>query len=207
MSQNQFPDLTPQQLADLQARFEAIRPQIETHGRIYFRHLCAQRRVDLVAEMVALGWLWFVRLWQRGKDPRDFLVTFNRRLDLHVRAGRRICGKGKTQDVLSSLAQQRHGFVVQSLPPFDTGVDGNEAIDALRDNTKTPPPDQAQFRLDFPAWVRTYTERNRNIIRALMRGERTADVARTAGTSAGRISQLRREFCQGWHRFCGGDAG
>ncbi len=51
MCERPFPDLTPQQLADLHARFEAIRPQIETHGRIYFRHHCSQRRADLMAEM------------------------------------------------------------------------------------------------------------------------------------------------------------
>ncbi len=112
MCKRPFPDLTPQQLAELQARFQEILPQIEIHGRIYFRHVCSQRRADLVAEMVALGWLWLVRLWQRGKDPRDFLVTFNRRLGQHVKSGRRICGKEKSGDVLSSLTQQQQGFVV-----------------------------------------------------------------------------------------------
>ncbi len=113
MCQRPFPDLTPQQLASLQARFERLRPQIQTHGRIYFRHIkCPHRLADLIAEMVALGWLWFVRLAQRGKDPRDFLVTFNRRLGQHVKSGRRFCGKEKSGDVMSSLTQQQQGFVV-----------------------------------------------------------------------------------------------
>jgi hypothetical protein len=35
----------------LQARFEEIRPQIEKHTRIYFRHVkCPHRFADLVAE-------------------------------------------------------------------------------------------------------------------------------------------------------------
>jgi hypothetical protein len=37
---------------------------------------------------------------------------------------------------------------------------------------------------------------------ALMKGERTQDVASTYGLTAGRISQLRRDFHDDWCRFC-----
>ena len=36
-----------------------------------------------------------------------------------------------------------------------------------------------------------------------MLGERTLDVARRHGLSPGRVSQLRREFLEGWRAFCG----
>ncbi len=206
MCQRPFPDLTPQQLAELHAYYETIRPQIETHGRICFRHVkCKQRLADLIAEMVALGWKWFVSLMLRGKDPRTFLAMFNKRLGQHIKCGRRICGKEKARDVMASPTQQHEGFVVQSLPQYDTGVDDNKAIDALRDNTRTPPPEQVQFRIDFPAWRLTRCERDRRIIDELMQGERTLDVSRRHGLTAGRISQLRREFCQDYTRYCGDD--
>ncbi len=206
MSRRPFPNLSPEQLAALQAQFEQIIPQIQTHGRIYFRHVkCPHRLADLLGEMVAMGWKWFVSLMLRGKDPRSFLAMFNRRLGQHVKCGRRVCGKEKSQDVMSSLTQQREKFVVQSLPRFDTGVDDNEAIEALRDNTKTPPPEQVQFRVDFPAWRLTRCERDRRVIDELMQGERTLDVSTRVGLSAGRISQLRREFQKDWTHFCGDD--
>lgn len=138
----------------------------------------------------------------RGKDPRTCLNTFNKRLGQHIKCGRRVCGKEKAGDVMSSSTQQQEKFVVQTLPAYDTGVDDNEAIDALRDNTLTPVPDQVQFRMDFPAWVRTHTERTKNVIRHLMVGERTKDVAEKHKTTAGRISQMRRELCLDWNRFC-----
>ena len=145
MSHCPFPKLPPQQLAAIHARFEAIRPQIEKHGTIYFRHVkCPHRLADLIAEMLALAWKWFVGLVLRGKDPRLFLATFNRRLTQHIKAGRRVTGNEKPDDVLSSRAQQLHSFSVQSLPQYETGEGDNEAIDALRDNHKTPPPDQVQ---------------------------------------------------------------
>lgn len=36
-----------------------------------------------------------------------------------------------------------------------------------------------------------------------MTGERTMDVAGRHGLSQSRITQLRREFMDGWKRFCG----
>ena len=34
-------------------------------------------------------------------------------------------------------------------------------------------------------------------------GERTSEVARKHGLTAGRVSQLRRDFLEDWYRFCG----
>jgi hypothetical protein len=36
-----------------------------------------------------------------------------------------------------------------------------------------------------------------------MMGGRTLEVAGKDGLSAGRVSQLRREFLLGWRRYCG----
>jgi hypothetical protein len=76
---------------------------------------------------------------------------------------------------------------------------------ALVDNTRTPVDEQVAFRLDFPAWLNTLSDRDRRVVEDLMQGERTLDVARKHGLSPGRISQLRREFLEGWRRFCGED--
>jgi hypothetical protein len=67
----------------------------------------------------------------------------------------------------------------------------------------TPPPDQAAFRIDFPRWRTTRTERDRGILHDLMLGERTGQVSRKYGISASRVSQLRRDFHDDWQRFCG----
>ena len=61
---------------------------------------------------------------------------------------------------------------------------------------------QVSFRLDFPAWLLTRTDRDRRVVEDLMLGERTLDVARKFGLSPARISQLRREFKQDWQLFC-----
>jgi hypothetical protein len=195
-------------LSSLTDLFVALLPRIELHGRIVFRHLrCVQQRQEAIAEMVALVWKWCVRLQERGKDPAGFhgaLVTFAARA---VKSGRRLCGKEKPRDVLSPLAQRGQGFTVTSLPT-GSSLHGTLYEEALLDNTQTPVDEQVCFRLDFPGWLLTRTDRDRRMVQDLMRGERTLDVARRYGTTPARVSQLRREFQQDWSRFCGdGDEG
>ena len=72
----------------------------------------------------------------------------------------------------------------------------------MSDNSITPIPDQAAFRIDWPAWMETQTERDRRIIDDLMAGERTFEVSRKYGLSSGRISQLRRRLHDDLEEFC-----
>lgn len=188
-------------LEHLHAAFLTLVPRIETHGRIYFRHLrCAHRREEALAEMTALCWKWFLRLTERGKDADRFaaaLVGFAARA---VRSGRRACGQERAKDVMSPLAQARHDFVVEHLPEGST-LGGNAYDEALADNTQTPVPEQAAFRADFPRWRDSFSDRDREIMDRLMMGERTQDVAREFGISPARVSQLRREFMTSWDQF------
>jgi DNA-binding NarL/FixJ family response regulator len=103
---------------------------------------------------------------------------------------------------LSPLAQRRHHFSVESLPRRST-LSGNIFAEALRDNTKSPPDEQATFRVDFPHWLGSLGQRARRIAEDLALGEKTQDLARKHGLSQGRISQLRRELHSDWQRFCG----
>jgi hypothetical protein len=188
----------------LQAQFlRLILPRVKTHGRVFFRHLkCRHRKAEAIAEMIALSWKWFIRLVQQGKDPALFPTAIATYAARAVHSGRKLAGMERAKDVLSPLAQARHGFVVGTLPDFAT-LSGNPLSDALTDNTQTPPDEQVAFRLDFPAWLRTRTDRDRRVIQDLMVGERTAEVAARHGLTAGRVSQLRRDFLEDWHRFCG----
>jgi hypothetical protein len=185
----------------LQQSFLALLPRIERHARIYFRYLrCPAGKEDAVADTVALAWAWHVRLARRGKDASRFAGALAGFAARAVRGGRGLCGQERSRDVLSALAQRRRHFEVKRLPDFSSlGV--NPLAEALTDNRQTPPVEQVVFRIDFPAWRRTWTERDRRILDALMVGERTRDVARRHGLSPGRISQLRREFHADWRRF------
>jgi hypothetical protein len=203
---------------ELHARFLLILPRVELHGRIYFRYLRSHQKADAIQEMRALAWQWFLRLAERGKDPADFLTGFVTLLARAVSSGRRLAGMAKAKDVLNSATQRRHGFHVERLPSCTQApheklyaeVHGQELHDAfeerLCDNTVTPVIDQVIFRIDWPAFLRTLTGRERRLIRAMGLGERTLDLSKAFEVSPARISQLRREFCKGWMRFCGDPA-
>jgi hypothetical protein len=190
--------------AELHTAFLTILPRIQLHGHVYFRHRRPDRREEAVAEMVALAWKWFTRLAERGKDATAWPMALACFAARAVNHGRRLCGQEKSKDVLSPSAQQRHGFTVSPLPE-PSSADDNLLVEALHDNTCTPPDEQAAFRLDFPAWRLTRSDRDRRVIDDLMVGERTMDVAAKRGLTAGRVSQLRRDFHEDWSRFCGLD--
>jgi hypothetical protein len=199
----------------LHAAFLLILPRVELHGRIFFRHLSPDRREDAVQEMCGLGWRWYRRLHDRGRDPADFLTGFVTLLARAVNSGRRLAGMARATDVLNPATQRRHGFHVERLPSCTQAsherlfseVHGQDMHDAfeerLRDNSITPVIDQVVFRIDWPAFLRTLTGRERRMIRAMGLGERTLDLSRRFEVSPARISQLRREFFEGWERFCG----
>jgi len=201
--------------SDLRTRFLAILPIIERHGRVCFRHIkCHSKKEEAIAEMVALSFKWFRRLIEKGKDPNKFPTTLATYAARAVKCGRRLCGQLKPKDVLSERAQQRHGFHVESLPISTrtcheelNGISGQRHLDAyeerLQDNTRTPPDEQAAFRIDFPSWLSTRTERDRRIIGDMAIGERTLALANKHGISPSRVSQLRRDFHDDWQIFTG----
>ena len=203
----------------LHARFLTLLPKIEWCVAVYFRDVrCADRKQDCIAEAVALAWAWYCRLAQRGKDAADFITVLAGFAARAVACGRRVCGQERARDVLSPVAQRKYGFRVEPLPtstrvPIEqlyATPRGQERLDALedclRDNTQSAVIDQVVFRLDFPAWRRTRTDRDRRVIDDLMIGSRTQEVAEKYGLTASRISQFRRAFFEDWAQFCGDEA-
>jgi hypothetical protein len=194
------PCATPS-LERLHAAFLGILPRLEAHARATFRRVrCPHRRDDHVAEAVALAWHWFVRLARQGKDAARFPMALADFASRAVRNGRRLAGAEASKDVLSSSARRRHGFAVLRLVEHSAQTDGTIG-EALRDNMRTPVPEQVSFRLDFPAWLRRRGGRDRRLVWALLLGGRTLEVACLFGLTPSRVSQLRREFYHDWNRF------
>ena len=204
---------------DLHAAFLAIVPTIKKRARIAFAfYKCADQRADKIGEAIGLGWEWFVSLHERGKDAATFPGVFASLVARSVAGGRRIAGAEAAGDVLSKTAQRKHGCSVTELSssdavPFHELLSDSHAqktLDALEerlaDNTQTPVPDQAAFRIDFPQWLETLSTRERMMAQAMMRDERTNDLSKKFGVSAGRISQLRSKLREEWETFCGEEA-
>jgi len=185
-------------LALHRSAFVAFLPKIEGQARFAFRHSrCAHARADAVAEVVALCWIWFCRLAKRGKDATTFSTTLASFASRQVKSGRSLNGQENSKDILSATARRRRGFAIVRLGGAG-GSRGAPWQEAVADNTRSPIPEQVAFRQDFPSWLTTLSQRDRTIIEDLTLGHRTLDVARKHGISPARVSQLRREFHQGW---------
>lgn len=188
--------------AALQDTFCAvIQPAVERHAAVVFRGAGADAKAEATQAMLAVAWKWFRRLAERGKDGTEFPSAIATLAAKHVRAERGVCGQ-RSRDVMSKTAQRRHGFSVGKLPDYST-LGTNPLQAALMDNRQTPPPDAAAFRIDFPTWLAKWSDRDRRMILDLAQGERTLDVSRKYGISAGRVSQRRREYLADWERFHG----
>jgi hypothetical protein len=200
----------------LHAHFVSILPRVQTHAEVRFRHLrCPGRRADAIQEVIAIAWKWYLHVQEQGKAVDEFVMALADLAVRHVRSGRGLCGQQRARDVLSARAQWMKGFRVERLPASTrllhdslySDPHGQDAIDTLeqrlRDNTITPPPEQAAFRLDYAAWLSRLGARHRAIIEDMILDHRTNELAAKHRVSPARISQMRREFWQDWRRFHG----
>jgi hypothetical protein len=64
-----------------------------------------------------------------------------------------------------------------------------------------PPSETVPGWLDYQTWLANYDNRKRDIAEALAVGGKTHEVAQQYGVTAGRISQMRREFAADWAAF------
>ncbi len=101
--------------------------------------------------------------------------------------------------MLSRQSRKSNNYQVFSLGTNDPDCD--ELLDSLIDKRRTSVPDQAAFRVDFPRWFAGQSNRDQRIINRLSQSCTTSEVASEFQISAGRVSQLRREFADSWEEF------
>jgi hypothetical protein len=202
------------------AVFLTLLPKLQTHARIQFRFIaCRDQRADKISEVVALAWKWYVRLVEQGKDVHQFPTVFVRLVVKAVRSGRRLAGMEKAKDVMNRMTQQRHGFTVKSLPlstrrprqSIYSTVNGQRDLDAfeerLKDNAVTPPPIAAAFRIDFPEFLDTLTDRDRAMANFLAQEHSAKMTAKRFDVTPARVTQLRQRWRREWQACQGEEEG
>lgn len=180
--------------------FLPLIPVVERHAEVVFRYLPESELEECQALAVAAAFVAYLSLTRRGKDPSRFPSRIATRAAPFVQGVRAVGSRVNSKDVLSEAAQRARGFRVRSLDRL-AEIKGEAWQEALADNTRSPVPDQVCFRVDFPAWLNTLSQRDRRVVGELMAGEQTVDVAGKFGLSPTRVSQLRHEFEEGWEHF------
>jgi hypothetical protein len=193
----------------VRAGFLLLLPRLRTHAAIAFRHIrCPETKADLISETIGIGWKWMIRLAERGLNINQFPMAFIVLAARAVRSGRRTCRQESARDAFSPIAQQRHGFRVESLPSSTRAAQerlygephGQKMQDVfeerLRDDSLTPVPEQVSFRIDWPEYFNSLSNRDRELAVYLLLGNSATEAARKFAISPGRVTQLR----QRWHR-------
>src|SRR5690606_2312370 len=90
--------------------------------------------------------------------------------------------------------QQQQRYEVESLSDWK---------ETLPETHRTTPAELAALRLDFAAWLKSLTPRDRQLVATLAQGEATSRAAKKFGVTSGRVSQLRRELLASWLQFTG----
>lgn len=180
-----------QNIALWHEEFLAMMPAIRRQARIAFRNVKKDTREEAVAEVVTNALVAFVRLVERGKGDLAYPTVLAHYAVAQIRVGRRVGSGQKKNDVLAGAWRDTP---VQRL---------DRRAEVVIEDNRTPVPEQAAFRYDFPAWLATHSPRNRRIAELLCMGNSPSEVAERFRMSRARISQLRREFHDSWRAFHG----
>jgi hypothetical protein len=184
-----------------QAGFLQMLPTLERYALFAFRRLRREARDDAICETIANCVCAYRRLYKRNELHRAFASPLLRYAVAQYYIGRRVGTSWSSRDVYSTRTRLEAGIEIQSLGTSSEQRD--EWLECLTDNRRTPIPDQAHFRIEFPRWLSTQTNRNRQIAATLAIGYSTGEVARKFNISAARVSQIRRELYESWNEFTG----
>ena len=125
--------------------FLRLKPIVERHAQIVFRHLACVDREEAIAEAVAGAFQSYLNLLRRGKDPFKFPTMIAARAVQHVRNGRRVGTRRNGRDVFAGAGRRHNAFWLCPL------LHDHDWSEALADNRKTPIPDQASTAAIFRA--------------------------------------------------------
>ena len=193
------PRQDPRKLAN--NRFLEMLPKIRRQAQFAFRRLPPEHKAESVQEAVAIAYIAFVQLVERGKTSAAFATPLANYAIRRVLAAR-LAGSGLIAgDVLSRAARFSSGIVVESLDTFDEAQ--GDWRGALIEDRHAGPAEIAAARIDLAAWFRSLSRRNRRIAQTLATGESTFGVARQFNLSCGRVSQLRGELEASWRDYQG----
>jgi hypothetical protein len=177
--------------------FEAMLPTIQRVACYRFRHVRRWRRQELIHDVIALAYVAYARLIERGKVALAYPTVLAQYAVRHVRDGREVGCRWNSQDALSPLARRRRGFSVQPL----NNRGANDEWEALTDDRRANPADIAACRVDFRTWLGRLKRFKRQVALRLAAGDTTSEAAQHFRLSQARVSQLRNEFHQDWDNF------
>jgi hypothetical protein len=175
---------------------DSVLPIVERYARRVFSWCNPEERDERTAEAIASAFEGYASLVRRRRDREVTAWSLAFIAARRVKSGRHV---GGSQNRAADVMTKGHNFMVLR---FGTIHDlPCELHEALIDNARSPVPEQAAFRIDFPVFLSRQSGKKRKVAALLAVGNRATDVARTVGVSPSRVTQVRRQLCQDWQVF------
>ena len=182
-----------------QQLFLQMLPGITNVARQRFAKLDPEAKEEATAEVVAAAYLMFVSLVLDGRESLAYPTVLARYGVRRYRSGRKVAGSQGSRDVMSRRCQLARGITVEQLTrPSDDGSSWQEIV---VEDKNAGPAEVAATRMDFSAWLKSLSKRDRKIAELLATGESTGRTAKKFDVSSARVSQLRRELRRSWQQF------
>ncbi len=173
--------------------FAALLPEIESRLRRRFGHLDPDQRDECVQEATAQAWALYRSAILR-MNTRFTAFTLGRYAAKGVAEGRRFAGGWIKKDAMN------RGRTV-CLDDLDT--EGRNIYAQALVQRQTSPYDAARIAIDWPALTSTLAERERWMVEELAVGSTKTEIAREAGLSNGRISQIFADVADQYEDYLG----
>ena len=190
-----------------QVALQDFLPQATRLLGAYFRHLRPEEKQEAMQEAMAQLCDSFAKLHKGGKLHKvrpSALVWFAVK---RVRAGRTIpdprrARRSDNHCCIMDRAPYKKDEAVSAALSMPTSAryvgrtakrpEVDNPIDALTDKSAANPADIVQARVDVPGYLRGMRPIWRKIADLALAGNKTGDIARMIGTSAGYVSHVRR---------------
>lgn len=190
------------QTVDWAAEFVALVGATRARAWSAFRYVrCTDTRLDKVAEVVAMAWVRWHSLIDRGEDPRPVAGAIAGYSISAVRAGFTLGTHKTTTDVLVPAAQRCHRFRVVRLTvncSRKTNVSCRELIDPAAAN----PAELAAARVDWDEWSQSLPPVQRCACGYFVEGYTNHETARTMRIGTDRVKRARRKLKNSWRSYC-----
>jgi DNA-directed RNA polymerase specialized sigma24 family protein len=173
--------------------FETIMPEIETRSRRHYSRLHGAAQDDAVQESVCQAFALYDSAVRRGNfrfTPCSLAWYANRAVD----EGRKFTGGTIKKDALD----RGRAVGIDAL-----NADGQNIFAEALIQRQTSPLDAARIAIDWPAFTSTLDERSRRMVTELAVGSTKTEIAREAGLSNGRVSQIFGDVAEQYEDYLG----
>lgn len=192
-------------MSHLQGVYEVWSLKLGGYARRYFWNGAGREsQEDSVAEVIAIGWKWFLGAWRRTGELPVLDRKRARYLCGRVQRGSRCAGNAHVGCVLAGRLSRKH------VRPYGPAVALRvvqlaDAIDLLPAREGDSPAEEACLRVDFECWLARQDERTQMILFALWAGESLSEVARWMRISPAYLCRMRQAWRASWEAFQGLD--